>query len=131
MLARLGIRIVSSLAGILIGLVVSVALLGGFSASAKAIVEATLLFWVVHVVLNFVALRILIRQPSVATAGLLALASTIVSLVIVNIVVSGLKIHGVGTYVIATVIIWIATTLSGVLGRRRLRHRKTAPAVGA
>ena|SRR5437879_1458395 len=131
MLARVGIRIVSSFAGILIGIVVSVALLSGFSASARAIVESTLLFWVVHVVLNFVALRILIRQPSVATAGLLALASTIVSLIIVDIVVPGLKIHGVGTYVIATVIIWIATALAGMIGRRRIRHRKTAPAVRA
>jgi hypothetical protein len=42
-------------------------------------------------VVNFVALRILLRQPSVAMAGLLALASTIVSLIIVNIAVSGLR----------------------------------------
>src|SRR5712691_10903864 len=124
MLARVGIRIVSSFAGILIGIVVSVALLTVFSASARAIVESTLLFWVVHVVLNFVALRILIRQPSVATAGLLALASTIVSLIIVDIFVSGLKIHGVSTFVIATVIIWIATALAGVIGRRKIRQRR-------
>jgi hypothetical protein len=124
MLARVGIRVVASFAGILIGIVVSVALLSGFSASATAIVESTLLFWVVHVVLNFVALRILIRQPSVATAGLLALASTIVSLIIVDLVISGLKIHGVGSYVIATVIIWIATALSGMIGRRMIRQRR-------
>ena len=74
--------------------------------------------------MNFVALRILIRQPSVATAGLLALASTIASLIIVDIFVSGLKIHGVRTFVIATVIIWIATALAGVIGRRKIRERR-------
>jgi hypothetical protein len=124
MLARLGIRVVASLAGILIGIVVSVAVLSGFSATPQAIVVSTALFWVVHLGVTFVALRVLIRQPSVATAGLLALASTIVSLIIVNIVVSGLKIHGVTTYLIATVIIWISTALGDMIGRRKIRARR-------
>ena len=107
-----------------IGLIVSLALLGEFSATAKALVVSTLLFWVVFLVVNFVALRILIRQPSVALAGLLALASTIVSLIIVNIAVSGLEIHGASTYVTATVIIWSASALADVLGRRDLGERR-------
>ena len=124
MLARMGIRIVASLVGILIGIIVSVALLDDFSATTKAIVVCTLLFWVVNLVVNFVAVRILIRQPSVGTAGLLALASTIVSLIIVNIVVSGLTIHGASTYVFATLIIWIATALADMIGRRKIRERR-------
>ena len=124
MLARLGIRIAASLVGILIGIIVSVALLDSFSATTKAIVVCTLLFWVVNLVVNFVAVRILIRQPSVGTAGLLALASTIVSLIIVNIVVSGLTIHGASTYVFATLIIWIATALADMIGRRKIRERR-------
>jgi len=124
MLARMGIRFVASLVGILIGIVASVALLSEFSATAQAIVVSTLLFWVVNLVVNFAALRVLIRQPAVRTAGLLALASTIVSLLIVNIFVDGLKIHGAGTYVIATVIIWIATTLAGMIGGRKIRQRR-------
>ena len=124
MLARIGIRIVFSLVGILIGIVASVALLDEFSATTQAIVVSTLLFWAVNLVVNFFALRVLIRQPSVTTAGLLALASTIVSLIIVNIVVSGLKIHGAGTYLATTVIIWIATTLADMIGGRKIRQRR-------
>ncbi len=124
MLARLGIRLVSTLVGTAAGIILSVAVLSGFSASVQAIVVSTLVFWAVHIVVNFIALRILIRQPSVATAGLLALASTVVALVVVNIVVSGLKIHGVTTYLAATLIIWIATALAGMLGRRRIRRRR-------
>jgi putative membrane protein len=124
MFARLGIRIVASLVGIFVGIIVAVAALSGFSATAKAILVSTLLFWGVHLVVSFIALRVLIRQPSLATAGLLTLASTIVSLVIVNIVVSGLKIHGASTYVIATVIIWIATALADMMGRRKIRARR-------
>jgi hypothetical protein len=124
MLGRLGIRFVFSLVGILIGIVVSVALLSGFSATVQAIIVSTLLFWAVNLVVNFVALRVLIRQPSVPTAGLLALASTIVSLIIVNIVVSGLKIHGAGTYLATTAIIWIATTVADMIGGRKIRQRR-------
>ena len=123
-LARFGIRIFASLVGIFVGIVLSVAFLSGFSATAKAILVSTLLFWVVHLVVNFVALRILIRQPSVATAGLLALASTVIALIIVNIFVSGLSISGASTYVIATLIIWIATALSDMVGRRKIRARR-------
>ena len=126
MLARRGIRLLASLAGIFIGIVLSVAFLSGFTATSKAIVVSTLLFWVVHIVVNFIALRILIRQPSVATAGLLALASTVVALIVVNLFVSGLKISGVSTYVIATLIIWIATALSDMVGRRKIRARRVA-----
>ena len=124
MLARWGIRLAASLAGIFVGIVLSVALLGGFSASSKAIVVSTLLFWVVHWVVNFIALRILIRQPSVATAGLLALASTVVALIIIDIFVSGLSIHGVSTVVLATLIIWISTALADMVGRRKIRERR-------
>ncbi len=84
-----------------------------FSASSKAIVVSTLLFWVVHLVVNFIAM-----------AGLLALASTVIALIVVNLFVSGLSIHGVSTYVIATLIIWIATALSDMLGRRKIRERR-------
>jgi hypothetical protein len=124
MLARMGIRVVASLVGIFIGVIVAVAALSRFSATPRAIVVSTLLFWGVHLVVSFVALRILIRQPSVAAAGLLTLASTIASLVIVNLVVSGLKIHGASTYVIATVIIWIATAIADMIGRRKIRARR-------
>ena len=46
------------------------------------------------------------------------------SLIIVNIVVSGLTIHGVSTYVFAPLIIWIATALADMIGRRKIRERR-------
>jgi hypothetical protein len=123
-LARWGIRLVASLAGVAAGIILSVALLGDFSADAAAIVTATLVFWIVHLVVNFLALRVLVRQPSVALAGLLALASTIVALIIVNLLVSGISVHGATTYVLATLIIWITTAVADVLGGRMIRDRR-------
>ena len=46
------------------------------------------------------------------------------SLIIVDIAVSGLEIHGASNYVTATVIIWIASALADVLGRRKIRQRR-------
>jgi hypothetical protein len=85
MLARLGIRLVTSLVGIAVGIIVSATLLDKFSIDAGALV-ATFTFWIVHITVRFLALRILVRQPSVAVAGLLALGSTIVARIIVNII---------------------------------------------
>ena len=124
MLARWGIRLVTSLAAIAVGLIVSATLLDDFSLDAGALVVATALFWVVHIVVQFLALRVLIRQPSVALAGLLALASTIVALIIVNIIVSGMSVHGVSTYVLATLLIWLATIVGDVIGHRMIRARR-------
>jgi hypothetical protein len=125
MLVRLGIRAGTSLAGIAIGLLLSSAVLDKFSVDATAVVEATLVFWLVHLVVGFVALKVLVREPSLALAGLLALASTIVSLIIVNAIVSGLYIRGLQTYVLATAIVWLATAISDTIGRRMIRARRT------
>ena len=88
MLVRWGIRIASSLIGIAVGIVLSTAIFDGFSSTTTGLLEATIVFWIVFLIVNFLALRVLIRQPSVGLAGLLALGSTIVSLIIVNLIVS-------------------------------------------
>jgi hypothetical protein len=123
-LARWGIRILSSLVGIAVGIVLAVAVLSGFSASATAVVEATILFWIVHIVVSFLALRIFVRNPSISAALLLALAATIVSLIIVNIVVSGVAVDGVTNYLAAGLIIWICTAIADVIGTRMIRARR-------
>ena len=71
---------------------------------------------------QFLAIKVLIRQPSVAMAGLLALASTIIALLIVNVVVSGMHIGGPSTYVPATLIIWACIAVSDSSRTRRIRE---------
>jgi len=123
-LVRWAIRIGMGLAGAAAGLVVSDAVLSDLSMSATALVEATVVFWLVHLAVQFLALRVLIRQPSVALAGLLAIGSTIVSLVVVNFVVPGLHVHGPSTYLFATLIIWLTTALADFVGQRMIRERR-------
>jgi hypothetical protein len=125
-LRRWGIRIGTSLVAIAAGLLICSAVLSDFSINAGGLLEATLLFWIVHIVVSFIALRVLIRQPSVALAGLLALASTIVALVIVALVVPGLNIHGAATFVAATVILWLANVAGDFAARTLIRDRREA-----
>ena len=94
MLARLAIRLGTSIGAIALGIIVSATALDDFSIEAGALVVATLLFWAIHIAVQFLALRVLIRQPSVALAGLLALAATIISLIIVNSIVGDMRVHG-------------------------------------
>lgn len=124
MLARLAIRLGTSLIGIAVGILVSSAILSRFSINATAVVEATLVFWFVHLATQFMALKVLVHQPSIALAGLLAVASTIVALIIVNVIVSGLSIHGLNTYVFATLIIWVTTSISDIAARQMIRKRR-------
>ncbi len=123
-LARWGIRIGMGLAGVALGILVSDAVLTGLSLTVTALVETTVIFWLIHIAVQFMALRVLIRQPSVALAGLLAIASTIVSLIVVNLIVSGLHISGITTYFWATLIIWVTTALSDTMGQRMIRDRR-------
>ena len=106
------------------GILVSSAVLTRFSVTVAGVVEATLLFWVMHLVVSFAALHVVGREPSTSEAGLLALGSTIVALIIVSAIVSGLTIHGIATYVAAAVIIWLTTSISDVIGRRMIRHQR-------
>ena len=127
---RGGIRLGSSLVGIAVGILLSSSLLSRFSITAAGVVEATLVFWVLYLVVSLLALHVLVREPSRAEAGLLALASTIVSLIIVNAIVGGLTIHGIQTYVAAAVIIWLTTSISDVIGRRMIRARRRQQTAG-
>jgi hypothetical protein len=125
MLARWGINLGMTLVGIAVGLLLCAALLGDdFEINTQGLIFATIVFWIVHLILNFIALRILIREPSVAMAGLLALVSTIIALLIVNLIVDDISISGTMTYVFATLIIWITTALADFMGTRMIRARR-------
>jgi hypothetical protein len=125
-LRRWGIRFGTSLVAIAVGLMIASAALSDFNINAGGLVEATLLFWLVHIIVSFLALRVLIRQPSVAMAGLLALASTIVALVIVALIVPGLHVHGAGTLIVAMLIIWVTTVIGDFVARSLIRDRREA-----
>ena len=124
MLKRLGIRLLAGLLGSAVGLLICDVALEQFSISAAAVLEATLVFWLAHIAVSFIALKVLVRQPSVALAGLLALASTIAALFIAVAIVPGLTVHGAQTYVWATLIVWATTAVADIAARRTIREQR-------
>jgi hypothetical protein len=121
---RWGIRLAATLVGIALGIILSAGLLDDFEITTAGVFWATILFWIIHIIVSFLALRVLIRQPSIALAGLLALASTIIALIVVNLIVDGISISGAGTYVLATLIIWACTAIADVAGTALIRSRR-------
>lgn len=124
MFKRLLTRLLAGLVGVAVGLLVCDVALENISINAAGLLEATLVFWVAHIVVQFLALKVLVRQPSIALAGLLALASTIIALFIAVAIVSGLTVHGAQTYVWATLIIWATTAAADVFTRRAARDER-------
>ncbi len=125
MLARWGINLGMSILGIAVGLLLCGVLFGDdFEMTTEGLIFATIVFWIAHLILNFLALRVLVREPSVAMAGLLALVSTIVALLVVNWIVDGVSISGTATYLFATLVIWITTAVADFMGTRMVRARR-------
>jgi len=117
-------RVFSSLIGIFVGLIVSAAALSHFSVTLTALVVATGVFWVVHIVADLLALKVFFRDPSFLMLLVVSLGATVVSLIVVELFVSGLSISGAVTYVEAALIIWACTSVSLPAGRHRLRERR-------
>lgn len=121
---RLLTRIGAGLGGILVGLLVADLVLPGVSLSATGLIEATLVFWVVLIVVSFVGLRAVVNEPTIRRVVLMPLLVTVAALVITSILVDGLHIDGVLTYVWTGAILWIATGASQGIGHRIDRNRR-------
>lgn len=111
---RLLIRLVLALAGNAIGLWLAAALLDDMEIDGAAFVIAVLIFSVLFVVLEPLIQKQALKNME-ALQGSSALITTFVALVITNLVSDGLSISGVGTWVLATVIVWLGTIIAGVL----------------
>lgn len=96
------------------GLLIATALLTDFSMDAQAFIVATLLFTVVEVVAGPLILKIALTNAPMIVGGI-ALVTTLVGLVITNIIVGGMSISGFGTWAVATLIVWLGGLLAGLL----------------
>ena len=65
--------------------------------------------------------------PSHLVLGAVGLASTFVALLLTNLISSGLAIKGVGTWILATLIVWVVTMLATWALSRWIRPNRAAP----
>jgi len=97
-----------------IGLVVAAAVLEDMSITGTAFVIAVGIFTVVEVVLQPLVTKIALQHASALMGGT-ALVTTFVGLVITEQLNEGLEISGATTWVLATLIVWLAALLAGIL----------------
>lgn len=121
-----------SLASAAIGLFVADLLLSGFTLSLPfGFIWAVLLFAVFSAVFNWIVVRLLAEKAS-AALPLTGLLSTFLSLLVTTLISGALTIDGIGTWLLATLVIWILSIIVWVIPGpwRSARAGATPPAKG-
>jgi uncharacterized membrane protein YvlD (DUF360 family) len=108
------VRTLVAVAANAVGLLVAAALLDDFQLTASGFVLAVIIFTVVFALMQPFLVSQLRRRATSALGGV-ALIATFVSLLITDLVSDGLDIEGVGTWIAATVIVWLAALLAAII----------------
>lgn len=96
------------------GLLVASLLLSGFSISGIAFIWAVVIFTLAEVILDPLILKIALTNVPAIRGGV-ALVTTLVGLIITNILSDGLTITGLSTWILATLIVWLAAVVAIII----------------
>jgi uncharacterized membrane protein YvlD (DUF360 family) len=108
---RLLIRTLVAVAANAIGLIVAAIVLDGVHLNVASFIVAVVIFTVVFAVLQpFLAVQL--RRLGNGAIGATALIATLVSLLLTDLLSDGLSIDGVGTWIAAAVIVWLAALVA-------------------
>ena len=111
---RLLVRTAVAVAANAVGLLVAAAVLDGMHLDGTAFIVAVVIFTIVFALLRpFLLMQF--RRSRMAAMGGAALLATLASLIITDLLSDGLTIDGVGTWIAATVIVWLAALLAGFI----------------
>jgi len=111
---RLLVRLLIAFLSNAVGLIVAAAALDGMSLNATGFVVAVAVFTIVFALLQPFLVSVLRRSPAPVLGGV-ALIATLVSLIVTELLTDGLSIRGVGTWIAATVIVWLASLLAAFI----------------
>jgi hypothetical protein len=110
---RLVVRTVIVLLGNAVGLIVCSLVLDDFEINATGFIVSLLIFTVAVALMTPFLSSVMQRNRSTSAAlGGVALISTFVALVITDLLSDGLEISGVGTWIAATVIVWLGSLIA-------------------
>ena len=111
---RLIVRGLIAVAANAVGLIVAASVLDGMEINVTGFVVALVIFTVVFALMQpFLAAQF--RRSAPAALGGVALIATFVALVVTDLISDGLDISGVGTWIAATVIVWLAAVLAAFI----------------
>lgn len=124
---RFLLRVAVFLGSSAIGLLVADWLVPGVSVSVWGFVTAVVIFTVAQAILSPFFLKMASRYASAFLGGI-GLVSTFVALMLASLLSNGLSIRGIGSWVAATVLVWLVTAVATVvLPVLILREKKKTP----
>jgi putative membrane protein len=97
-----------------VALVAASIFLSGFTINGLAFVVAVCIFTASTVILEPLITKIARRNAPYLLGGI-ALVTTLVGLLVTTLVTDGLSISGIATWVVATLIIWLATVVASLV----------------
>ena len=112
---RLLVRTVIALVANAVGLLVAAWLLDGVELDGAAFILAVIIFTVAFALMLPFTVSQARRGGSAALSGGAALIATLIALIVTDLVSDGLSIEGVGTWIAATVIVWLAALLAAFI----------------
>ena len=110
MLIRIGIHLLANA----IGLIVAAWILEGMTITGAAFVIAVAIFTTVEVIADPLVTKIAIRSVPALRGGV-ALVTTFLGLLITTWLSSGLQIDGAKTWVLATLVVWLAALVADLI----------------
>ncbi|BBX25006.1 phage holin family protein [Mycolicibacterium alvei] len=108
-----------------IGLLVAAWLIPGVSVSVWGFITAVVIFAVAQALLSPFFLKMASRYASAFLGGI-GLVSTLVALVLASVLTHGLSIRGIGSWIGATVVVWLVTAVATVVLPALLLKKKVA-----
>jgi putative membrane protein len=103
-----------ALAGNAVGLLVAAAVLDKMEISGAAFIIAVAIFTLVDAVIQPFLIQMAAKRVA-ALRGATALAATLISLIVTALLSDGLAITGLATWFWATLIVWLASLLAGLI----------------
>lgn len=108
-----------------IGLLVAAWLVPGVSVRPAGFVVAVVIFAAAQAILSPFFLKMASRYASAFIGGI-GLVSTLAALLLASVFTHGLSIRGIGSWVAATVVVWLVTALATLLLPMLVLKQKTA-----
>lgn len=111
---RFLLRIAIFLGSSALGLLVAAWLIPGVSVSPWGFITAVVIFSVAQAILSPFFLKMASRYASAFLGGI-GLISTLVALILASVLTRGLSISGIGSWIAATVVVWLVTAVATVV----------------
>lgn len=112
-MVRFLVRLLVTLLGNAVGLVVASLVFDGFDINATGFILALIVFTITLALMTPFLVSVLRRNRSSSAAlGGVSLIATFVALLVTDLLSDGLDISGVGTWIGATVVVWLVSLLA-------------------